>query len=147
MSRGASFFRPARATDDTDRFAGLCAQPEHAAAVARATPFWFRALFAPRQRLARLVGLKTGAGAPDNGLAILSDRPAAKKMNDSFEFGMSDRHPGFALTVAKAGREVAFTADFWFNAAAGRVHLALALPFHKLNLGRSLCAPGPEAAS
>lgn len=151
MSRGATFARPARAPDYSDRFAGPCAQPDRtarelAAAATRATPGWFRALFALRQRLARIAGLKTGAGARDNGLAILSDLPVIEEINDRFAIGMADRHLDFALTVTKTGREVAFVTDIWFNAAAGRVYLALVLPFHKLILRRYVRALGPEAA-
>lgn len=148
---GETFTPPARAPDFTDRFAGPLARPDLrardlAALATAAPPAWFRTLFAIRQGAASLMGLKTGAEAPDNGMGFLSDLPILRDEDDHFAVGLADRHLDFRIEIGKTpGPDVAFTTDIWFNSVAGRFYLTAVLPVHRMILRRFVSTLGQEA--
>lgn len=134
------FTTPDRAPDYSDRFAGPIANPklsakELLAAALDAAPPWFAALFALRQGVARVIGLKTAGapGTPLTGLRFFETLPVLNEDDGCYELGVADRHLDFALRVEKTGAgDVAVTTDIWINGALGRIYLAFVLPVHRL---------------
>ena len=112
----------------------------------RATPLWFRLIFALRQAAARLAGLKTGPDGRIGEVELLARLPVAHEADDVLEIGMADRHLDFTITVERTRGEVGFATEIWFNGAAGRAYLWLVMPFHRMILRRYVAALGPDAS-
>ncbi|MEM1316749.1 MAG: DUF2867 domain-containing protein [Pseudomonadota bacterium] len=134
------FHQPDRAADYSDTFAGpnaheqLTARELAALALSR-VPGWFAAMFALRQRLASLVGLKTAHGDGGQvGTDFLLELPVLIEEPDRFRAGLNDRHLDFAIDVRKRNGEVSITTDIWFGEAGGglfgRAYLTAVKPFH-----------------
>lgn len=150
----AAFVPPDRAPDYVDRFAGPLARPDLTArelaalvtsAQGGAIPGWFRGLFAVRQGAARIAGLKTGDGAPENGMGLLGDLPVLADEPDRFRIGMADRHLDFTIEVSRSpAPEVAFATAIWLHGLPGRIYLTAVMPFHRIILRRFVAALGRD---
>lgn len=146
-----TFIRPDRSPDFSDRYSGVNATPDLSArelmdVAFKATPGWFRGLFALRQFAARIVGLDTGPQGAATEVEVLGRLPVVVEQENRFEFGMADSHLDFTIAVEKDANVVAISTDIWFNGWTGRAYLALVLPFHKMILRRYIAALGPKAA-
>ena len=134
-----TFAVPPRAPDYADVFTGRLAHPDKSArdllrhAIAN-TPRWFHGLFALRNSLVKLVGLKSSMKNRPEGPAInfLDNMPIIEETDQVYASGLADKHLDFLITVEKIdGPKVSFTTQIWFNATLGKLHLIAVLPFHK----------------
>ena len=134
------FDQPDRVPDYSATFTGpnahqqLTARELVALALSR-VPGWFSAMFALRQRLASIAGLKTAHGDGGQvGTDFLLELPVLIEEPDRFRAGLNDRHLDFAIDLRKQNGQVMITTDIWFGEAGrglfGRVYLAAVKPFH-----------------
>ncbi|ATQ44105.1 DUF2867 domain-containing protein [Caulobacter mirabilis] len=95
---------------------------------------WPERLLALRNRLARLVGLKTGGFTlGDGGFPILSETP------DEIVAGLDDRHLDFRIVVTLVrgpSPDLRVTTLVARHGLAGRAYIALIAPFHRRILRR-----------
>lgn len=133
------FTVPPRNPDYADVFTGKLAHPDKSARdllrySLGKTPRWFHALFALRNSLVKLVGLKTSMNEHVEvpAISFLDAMPVIEETEHVFSSGLADKHLDFLITVEKtAGPNVSFTTQIWFNAALGKFYLIAVLPFHK----------------
>ncbi len=135
-----TFTVPQRPPDYADVFTGSVADPEMTARQMlrfslSKSPRWFVMLHNLRNKIAGMLGLKTGEGT-HQGLSVsaLENLPVVYETETELSSGLSDKHLDFLLTVKKsegASPQVSITTQIWFNAAMGRIYLILVLPFHK----------------
>lgn len=99
-------------------------------------PFWFRQLLALRNRLVRLVGLKSEEPALSASSAI-GMFPVVRRSADQVVLGFDDRHLDFRIVVdivpvGNGGSKVALTTLVDRHGLSGRLYILLVTPFHKL---------------
>lgn len=136
MSSTLTFEKPNRAPDFQDCFTGKNAHPEKSprelAEIALASsPAWFRVLFAIRQKLASVVGLRTETPEGENpGVGFLLSLPVVQEDENAYEAGLADKHLDFILRIEKHDNEVSLRTHIWYNNTFGRIYLAVVKPFH-----------------
>jgi len=90
-------------------------------------PAWVRALMGLRNRLGRLVGLKS---APSRGFPVVS------QSTSEVVLGFDDKHLDFRIVVVVVrGYATVTTLVRWHN-AWGRAYLAAIMPFHRVIAAR-----------
>jgi hypothetical protein len=114
-------------------------------------PSWSRGLMALRNRLARVVGLKTGEhGQFPADTPMIEGFPIVSEAPERVVLGFDDAHLDFRIVVdvtpdgANATTVVVSTLVHTHN-VMGRVYLASIMPFHKL-IARTLTAGIANAA-
>lgn len=136
MSATLTFEKPNRTPDFQDCFTGKNAHldktPKELAALALAnSPGWFRVLFAMRQKLASIVGLRTKTPDGKNpGVSFLLSLPVIQDDETAYEAGLADKHLDFILRIEKHDNEVSVRTHIWFNNTFGKLYLAVVKPFH-----------------
>jgi hypothetical protein len=84
-------------------------------------PLWMRVLMGMRNRLGRLVGLKSAAG----GFPVVRESP------DQVILGFDDKHLDFRVVVGVGGGFATVTTIVRWHNAWGRAYLAAIMPFHR----------------
>lgn len=116
-------------------------------------PGWVKVLLAVRNRLVALVGLKA-ASARDrpSGVHMIGPFPVVSCTNDHVVLGFDDRHLDFRVVIAltehaDGRRSVRATTVVKRHNLAGRLYLALIMPFHKLIVRSTLKHIGRPSSS
>lgn len=154
MSRFSTMSLPSEASHYSDTFCGVISDPglactpvDAARAFFSTSPAWVERLFALRNHLVRLVGLKTGESVSrEDALAAFTCTPGEQMgLFTIFEctpnavvMGENDRHLNFRVTLALGGtsaedgmRSLCITTTVQFNNVFGRLYFALVKHFHK----------------
>ena len=134
-----TFALPARPPDYADVFSGHLAHNNMSARdllrhALTKTPRWFHGVFAVRNALVKLIGLKAEIKGRPKGPAVnfLDNMPIIEETDRVYSSGLADKHLDFLITVEKIeGPKVSFTTQIWFNATLGKLYLIAVLPFHK----------------
>ncbi|MDJ0612538.1 MAG: DUF2867 domain-containing protein [Rhizobiaceae bacterium] len=133
-----SFAKPHREPDFKDCFSGANAYPEKSAKelaelALASSPFWFRVMFAMRQKLANIVGLRTKTDQGENpGVSFLLSLPELENTETAYEAGLADKHLDFTIRLEKTADRVNLMTQIWFNNFWGKIYLKFVLPFHNM---------------